>query len=138
EDLPEQAEDKTLPKWKQIHKRAGQYVVQWGEVLDEHYRMWQKDNDRHPKPTANGGVKRGASVASGGGAAGKKVKTEDGDGDIMDEEMRAAYAKDAVKKFTVAQLKGWMGGKGIGKGITKKADVVDQVNRWFETKMEVD
>ncbi|TKA81288.1 hypothetical protein B0A55_02855 [Friedmanniomyces simplex] len=143
EDLPEKAEDKTLPKWKQIHKRAGPYVVEWGKTLDDQYRMWQKDNDRHPKPTANGGAKRtgGAAPAASNGRI-KKVKAEDGeyagDGGITDEEMRAAYAKDAVKKFTVAQLKGWMQGKGI-KGVgTKKAEIVDAVNGYFETKMEMD
>jgi len=140
EDLPEKAEDKTLPKWKQVHKRAGSYVVEWGSILDEHFRGWQKDNNRDSKAAVNGGggTKRSAPA---GGAGKKKVKAEDGedgDGGITDEEMRAAYAKDAVKKFTVAQLKVFMSGKGIGKGLTKKADIVDEVNRYFEGKMEVD
>ncbi|KAK4893014.1 ATP-dependent DNA helicase II subunit 1 [Elasticomyces elasticus] len=138
EDLPEKAEDKTLPKWKQIHKRAGPYVVDWGKILDEQYRMWQQDNDRHPKATANGATKRGGGAApAAANGRGKKVKAEDGeDGDsgITDEEMRAAFAKDAVKKFTNPQLKQWMAGKGI-KGGTKKAELVDAVNGYFETKM---
>ncbi|KAK5709066.1 ATP-dependent DNA helicase II subunit 1 [Elasticomyces elasticus] len=138
EDLPEKAEDKTLPKWKQIHKRAGPYVVDWGKILDEQYRMWQQDNDRHPKATANGATKRGGGAApAAANGRGKKVKAEDGeDGDsgITDEEMRAAFAKDAVKKFTNPQLKQWMASKGI-KGGTKKAELVDAVNGYFETKM---
>ncbi|KAK0355099.1 ATP-dependent DNA helicase II subunit 1 [Friedmanniomyces endolithicus] len=143
EDLPEKAEDKTLPKWKQIHKRAGPYVVEWGKVLEEQYRVWQKENDRQPRIMANGGAKRagGAAPAASNGRSAKKAKADDGgdagEGGITDAEMRAAFAKDAVGKFTVADLKGWMQGKGIKAG-TKKAEIVDAVNGWHETKMETD
>ncbi|KAK5108776.1 hypothetical protein LTR62_007836 [Meristemomyces frigidus] len=133
EDLPDKAEDKTLPRHKQIHKRAGQYVIEWGQILDEQYRLWQQSNDRKPKSiTIGSAAKRSAPDA---GAA-KKIKAEYGDAGITDAEMRGAFAKDAVKKFTVAQLKEWMGGKGVGKGLTKKADLVEAVNGFFETKME--
>ncbi|EMC99212.1 hypothetical protein BAUCODRAFT_395450 [Baudoinia panamericana UAMH 10762] len=142
EDLPEQAEDKTLPRWKQIHKRAGQYVVDWGRLLEEHYRLWQRENDRGPKTMTNGSTKRsgGAAPPSSAGLT-KKVKreAEEGGGGLTDDELRAAYAKNAVNKFTVAQLKEWMAGKGgLGKGLTKKADIIEAVIGWFETKMEVD
>ncbi|KAK3676193.1 ATP-dependent DNA helicase II subunit 1 [Recurvomyces mirabilis] len=135
EDLPEKAEDKTLPRHKQIHKRAGNYVIEWGRVLDEQFGLWQQNNDRKPKSITNGGAtKRGAPA----GGATKKIKAEDGDGGITDEEMRAAFAKTAVKRFTVAQLKEWMSGKNIGKGLSKKADLVEAVEGYFETKMETD
>jgi ATP-dependent DNA helicase 2 subunit 1 len=137
EDLPEKAEDKTLPRWRQIHKRAGQYVKDWGEILDEHFRIWQQTNDRHSKSITNGAPKRAAPS----GGANKKVKVESsdgGDGGLTDTDMRDAFAKDAVKKFTVSQLKTWMTGKNIGKGLAKKAELVDAVNEYFETKMETD
>ena len=49
----------------------------------------------------------------------------------------AGALRSAVGKFTVADLKGWMQGKGIKAG-TKKAEIVDAVNGWHETKMETD
>ena len=51
--------------------------------------------------------------------------------------MRQAYEKNAVGKMTVADLKGWLGAKGL-RAVGKKAELVDAVTGWFETKMEVD
>ena len=51
--------------------------------------------------------------------------------------MRTAYEKDALNKFTVANLKAFSQRKGIAAG-GKKAELVDAVTRYFETKMEVD
>lgn len=138
EDLPEKAEDRTLPRWRQIHKRAGQYVVEFGQELDKQYRMWQKDNQKDVHPTANGGAKRSkpASSSATNGTA-KKVKQEDGDAGPTDGDMRTAYEKDAVAKFTLPDLKAWLKAKGLGT-TGKKAELVDAVTRYFETKMEVD
>lgn len=138
EDLPEQAEDKTLPKWKQIHKRAGSFVVEWGAKLDEAYTEWQQSNpDRIVSKSTNGGSKRAAPNA---GAREKKAKVENGDDDegITDEAMRQAWEKDALGKFKVVELRSWLLGKGLGKGGSKKAELVDAVTRFFEVKMEVD
>jgi ATP-dependent DNA helicase 2 subunit 1 len=135
---PEDVEDRTKPKWKQIHKRAGGYAVEWGEILEEEYRKWQKEHASNVKPTANGGAKRTKAEAScaGGGGKAKKVK-EESDGDVSDAVMRAAFAKDAVGKFTVAELRGWLTAKGL-KHAGKKAELVEAVNSYMETKMEVD
>ncbi len=34
EELPEQPEDKTLPKYSSLHKRVGPLALEWGELLD--------------------------------------------------------------------------------------------------------
>lgn len=34
EELPEQPEDKTVPKYNTLHKRVGSLAVEWGELLD--------------------------------------------------------------------------------------------------------
>lgn len=141
EDLPEKAEDKTLPRWRQIHKRAGGYVVEWGAVLDEQFLLWQREHQRDGKGAGNGAVKRTAGKAEpGAGRAAKRVKAEDGEGDsgvLSDAEMREAYAKDAVGKLLVAHLRAWLGVKGLAaKG--KKAELVEAVTQYFETKMDVD
>ena len=135
EDLPEQAEDKTLPRWRQIHKRAGQYVVDFGQVLDQHFRQWQQSND------AQGlGAKRSTTGANGTSSSRKKVKQEGGDDDTggtTDDDMRTAYQRDALNSFTVADLKTFCQNKGVSVSGKKKADYVNAVTGWFETKMEV-
>ena len=141
EDLPENADDRTLPRWRQIHKRGGAVCGGVWEGVGGGFRMWQRDHQREGKPTANGGVKRGMPASSSAAADGtaKKVKREDGEGGegVSEEEMRTAYEKDVLSKFTVANLKGWLLGKGLGAS-GKKADLVDAVTRHFETKMDVD
>lgn len=134
EDLPEKAEDKTLPRWRQIHKRAGQYVVEFGDKLSEAYQRWQKDNAGQIRPTANGGAKRSTPAPSGGN---KKIKQEGGDDGPTDEDMRRAYQKDAIGTYTVAHLKSFLQGKGLS-AAGKKQDLVDAVTRHFETRMDVD
>ncbi|KAK5137817.1 hypothetical protein LTR08_006585 [Meristemomyces frigidus] len=136
EDLPEKAEDKTLPRWKQIHKRAGPYVVEWGSVLDEQYLVWQRDNDKQIKPQVNGAAKRTKAEPASAGAKAKKVKKEDDEDGVTDAEMRDAYTKDALIQFKVVDLKGWLQGKGQ-KTMGKKKDLMDAVIAFFETKMDV-
>ncbi|EME45526.1 hypothetical protein DOTSEDRAFT_170971 [Dothistroma septosporum NZE10] len=122
EDLPEQPDDKTLPKWKQIHKRAGGYVVAWGGVLDEAFEEWQTENQKSIKTAANGG---------------KKVKDEDDDEGVTDAQMRTAYDADRISKFKNPELRAWLQSKNLRTG-TKKQDMVDAVTSYFETKMETD
>ena len=136
EELPEKAEDKTLPRWKQIHKRAGGYVVEWGNELDEQFKLWQQENKANTKSTATGSFKRGAP-SSAASTAQKKIKEENGDGVVSDVDMRAAYTKDAVDKFKVADLKAWLQSKGQNKVAGKKAELVDAVTRYFETNMDL-
>lgn len=140
EDLPEQGEDKTLPRWKQIHKRAGGYVVEWGGVLEEEFARWQQANSKGLKPTSSGAAKRGSAAPPDAPAGNKKIKNEDGgDGDskITDDMMRTAYKKSSVNKYTVADLKGWLQSKGARLGSTKKADLVDAVTSYFEKSMDL-
>lgn len=139
EDMPEHAEDKTLPRWKQIHKRAGQYVIDWGTELDQYYQAWQKDSNKHVKPTATGAAKRTKAEAS-ASAAPKKVKKEDGEDEVLaDADMKAAYEKNTLNKLTIAVLKQWLQAKGVNlKGISKKADLVEQVTKYYETRMDID
>ncbi|KAF2767190.1 Ku DNA-binding complex, Ku70 subunit [Teratosphaeria nubilosa] len=141
EDLPDAPEDKTIPRHKQIHKRAGGYAVEWGNVLDAEFKEWQKTNDRHIHPTSNGASKRSKAEPSGSAtqAKAKKFKTEDGDdAGVTDAAMREAWSKDAVKKMTVADLKGWLQGKGTKVTGLKKAELVEAVERWFEGRMNDD
>ncbi|PSK35053.1 ATP-dependent DNA helicase II subunit 1 [Elsinoe australis] len=137
EDLPEQAEDKTLPRYRQIDKRAGQYVMDWGNALEQQYRVVQKEIG---ETTDSGSVKRGAGA---NGGTTKKSKTADGgfkastSEGVSDDEMRRHFQKNDIAKLTVPDLKAWMSSKGL-KPTGKKQDLVDQVQGWFETKVEMD
>lgn len=138
EDVPEKAEDKTIPRHRQIDKRAGPYVLQWGDVLDTAYRNWQKENNAHLHSTANGGTKR-SQKATPSAAASKKVKQEGGDADAgpSESDVRETHERDALSKMTVKDLKGFLAQRNLGKGISKKAELVDAVTRYFEMKMEI-
>ena len=70
EDLPEKGEDKTKPKYKQIDKRVGNEVTEWGVELENAHR-------KHQAQDSNAGAgsltkKRAANGES--GAAAKKIK----------------------------------------------------------------
>jgi ATP-dependent DNA helicase 2 subunit 1 len=41
EELPEKPDDKTIPKYKQIDKRAGEFIHNWGVILDGEARAYE-------------------------------------------------------------------------------------------------
>ena len=139
EDLPEKPEDKTLPRYRQIDKRAGEYVIEWGSELETQYEAWKKANaGRH---TATGATKRGSTTA---GESGKRAKpaangaASKSSDSISDEDMRKAFETNKINKLTVAVLKAWCKEKGVKLAATaKKGDVVDEVTSYFENKMNL-
>ncbi|KAG9523404.1 Ku70/Ku80 beta-barrel domain-containing protein, partial [Aureobasidium melanogenum] len=134
EDLPEKPEDKTLPRYRQIDKRAGQYVIEWGSELEEQYEVWKRANaGRH---TATGATKRGSAAAGESSKRSKTTATSKSSDGISDEEMRKAFETNKINKFTVANLKAWCQEKGIKlPAAAKKGDVVDEVTSHFENQM---
>ncbi|KKK25059.1 putative DSB repair complex subunit Ku70, partial [Aspergillus ochraceoroseus] len=84
EDLPEKPEDKTLPKYRQIDKRAGDYVLSWADELEKQYAKIPAA-PLGPKSTL---AKRPAKdraapdSADQAGRASKKVKADEGPDDI--------------------------------------------------------
>lgn len=144
EDLPEKPEDKTLPRYRQIDKRAGQYMLEWGQELELQYREWQRSH--LGKLTATGATKRSGGTAANGDGS-KKVKTESGavpaktgHPAVTDEEMKTHFQKNSVAKLTIPVLKAWCLAKGISlkAGPPKKDFIVDQVTSFFENKMNLD
>lgn len=141
EDLPEKPEDKTIPRYRQIDKRAGEYVLEWGQELDQQFRAWQKHNAG--TTSASGATKR---TAGSKGETVKRPKTENGaapatTSDLPDDaEMRMLFERNQIGKMTVAKLKAFAQAKGISLkgGPPKKDFIVDQVTGWFENKMNID
>ncbi|KAL9040433.1 MAG: hypothetical protein Q9180_001909 [Flavoplaca navasiana] len=128
EDLPEMPDDKTIPRYRQIDKRAGEYVLDWGRELQEQHEVWLKENSS-AMGALSIGSKRGAAAGDEGGDGGTKKKTRVEE--VDDAGMKKAFANDKVGKLTVAVLKGWLEGKGM-EGRGKKGELVDRVTRYFE------
>lgn len=132
EDLPEQPDDRTKPRWRQIHKRAGGYAMAWGELLDAEFRRWQKARMREFP-----GGKRGVSAEDAAAEVRKKPRVkeeyEDGGEGLTDTEIRMAFTKDAVGKFKIGALRAWLARKGVkGLGGKKKEELVEAVEWWLE------
>jgi ATP-dependent DNA helicase 2 subunit 1 len=128
EELPDTPEDKTIPKYRQIDKRAGEYVKEWGRILDEQVRAYQKANYGGIDGTA---VKRQADDDN-DEAPKKKVKVEKSSLSAMStDDLRKLIAKGALGKHTVAELKDLLSIKGIN-AMGKKQDLVDRVEQWVE------
>ncbi|MCJ1459276.1 ATP-dependent DNA helicase II subunit 1 [Mycoblastus sanguinarius] len=130
EDIPEKPDDKTVPKYKQIDKRAGPYVIDWGNELHKEHAEWSKSNE-----TASLSTKRSAPSGKDELAVRgvKKAKTGDSDGGIDDGQMKKAFEKQTIAKMTIPQLKSWMQPKGINVS-GKKSDLVERAEAYFEQK----
>lgn len=126
EDLPEQAEDKTIPRYRQIDKRIAEYVYAWNDVLENecsnlpNYGIQTSTLAKRPAPSDKGAP------------ATKRIKSEGDDG-LSDASMRMMWEKGTLAKLTVAQLKEWLTRKGEGTA-GKKADLVERVEACLESK----
>ncbi|KAL2361154.1 ATP-dependent DNA helicase II subunit 1 [Blastomyces dermatitidis] len=131
EDLPEQPEDKTIPKYRQIDKRAGEHVIAWGEELEAQHLILEAK-----QPATSTLVKRPASRAqeqvNGGSRPSKKVKTSS-DATGADEEVRLHYEKGVLNRLTVAVLKDYLQSQNLST-TGKKADLVERVEEFLEQK----
>ena len=99
EDLPEKPDDKTVPRYRQIDKRAGSYVIDWGHELHKVHEEWRKDNET----TTLASVPNKRSAPSAGKEKipdrSKRAKTASvDDGGPTDAEMKNAYVKRDHKK----------------------------------------
>ncbi|KAF7128743.1 hypothetical protein CNMCM5793_003594 [Aspergillus hiratsukae] len=131
EDLPEKPEDKTIPKYRQIDKRAGEYVLSWADELEKQYAAPAAQG---PKSTL---VKRSAKdrAADADGASShpsKRIKSESGP-DGVEVEVRLHYEKGSLSKLTVAVLKDFLTAHGRSTA-GKKADLIERVEEYMESK----
>ena len=124
EDIPEQPEDKTIPKYKQIDKRAGEYVMEWGAELEKQSRELASSSGvvlaKRPAPSKEAG-------------AAKKAKADDNASELTESDMQKYFDKRTLGKLTVVQLKSWMTAKGLSTA-GKKSDLVEAVEGYFESK----
>lgn len=142
EEVPTNPDDKTLPKYKQIDKRCGEYIEQYGQKFDEIFTAVGRstlssrpkaaakkrpaaaaaadDDDEEPKPKKR--VKKEA-----------KVKAEDDDDGPTDAQMAELNNKGQITKQTVAVLKAYLSARNQPVN-GKKAELVDRVQDYLEDK----
>lgn len=136
EEIPEKADDKTMPKYRQIEKRAGPYIIEYGEQFE--VDMAKADVSSAPGLPSRGrtGEKRPKAGGDDDDAPKprKRIKKEEEDGDdeqgMTDEQMEDLCNSGAVQKQTVAVLKLYLKAKGLST-IGKKAELVERVQGHF-------
>jgi ATP-dependent DNA helicase 2 subunit 1 len=127
EEVPEEPEDSTIPRYRAINKRVGGYLAEWTESVTEEAKGLQGsravkreidegDDDDAPRP---------AKKAK---AAPKEKKLAGG---MSNAQLKAAADKDTLKKMTVAELKDVLASKGVSTA-GKKADLVARLEEWVE------
>lgn len=120
EDVPEAQEDLTQPKFKAIAKRAGPYIQEWHKTIDQ-----TKSLPQHPKrEVEDDDDVRPAKKARAAGAGDKAVG-----GDLA--ELKSVVSTTGLAKWTVLQLRGVLGSKGLDTS-GKKADLVERLEQWVE------
>ncbi|EAW12849.1 putative DSB repair complex subunit Ku70 [Aspergillus clavatus NRRL 1] len=131
EDLPEKPEDKTVPKYRQIDKRAGDYVLSWADELEKQYATTSAHAPQSTlvKRTAKD---RAAETDDLPSRPAKKVKAESGP-EGVDEDVRRLFEKGSLSKLTVATLKEFLTAHGRS-AAGKKADLLERVEEFLESK----
>ncbi|KAI5300653.1 clathrin associated protein complex large subunit [Ascosphaera atra] len=154
EDLPEKPVDKTLPKYKQIDKRAGPYVLDWeAELKKAHAEMGlDKDTGARVAPASKKRAPAEGEKADGGRSRTKKVKTEEEGGNASkrgspmatDEDhtedvhtITRAWESGSLAKCTAAQLRGFLASHGeFPKANVRKPEVIEMMRQtWIHCPM---
>ncbi|RFU34070.1 hypothetical protein B7463_g2326, partial [Scytalidium lignicola] len=129
EEIPETPDDKTVPRYRQIDKRAGEYAIQWGEALESFSQV-------HSKPKGNvAGVKREHAATDDDDRGKKKTKASLATPKTIDEmstdDLRKIIQADKLGVYKVAELKDWLRGKGLSDS-GKKTQLVERIEQWVE------
>ncbi|KAI0890363.1 ku70 protein [Annulohypoxylon maeteangense] len=129
EEVPETPNDATLPKYKAIHNRCGEYIQDWSRTADDVLRMVRDaqsikremendDEDDRSKP-----AKKVRTTASRAGPSNTGMSNA---------ELKKRYNDGTLSKLTVAELKPILGDRGLdSKGLLKKA-MVERLEGWIE------
>jgi ATP-dependent DNA helicase 2 subunit 1 len=138
EELPDQPDDKTIPRFKQIEKRCGEYIQDYGKEFEAAYAQVAKSTFPHRGKAT--GKRASAEPDADEKPKSKRVKKEpkvkEEDNEevgLSDEQMANFNNKGQISKQTVAVLKGFLGERGQSVS-GKKADLVDRVQHYLEGK----
>jgi ATP-dependent DNA helicase 2 subunit 1 len=131
EEIPDQANDKTIPRFKQIEKRCGEYIQDYGKEFEAAFtqvaiphrgkvtgKRGSVDPEAEEKPKAKRVKKE------------PKVKEEGGEG-LTDEQMAQFNNKGQISKQTVAVLRQYLSARDKPT-VGLKTDLVDRVQKYLE------
>lgn len=127
EEVPDKADDATEPKNKAMEKRAGGYLQEWHEQLDQETK----------RAMAKAALKRerdGGDDDDGASRAAKQRKTgvwagKPSAASMTLAQLRAAVDSAGIAEMTVAQLREVAGAKGLSKA-GKKMELVERIEQW--------
>ncbi|KAF1927418.1 ATP-dependent DNA helicase II subunit 1 [Didymella exigua CBS 183.55] len=136
EDIPTQPVDRTVPRYKQIDKRCGEYIEDYGRTFEETFTELSRNSLAVRGKSA---AKRRTAEPEDGDKPAKKVKAEpkvkteiSGDG-LTDQQMALLNDQGQITKTTVAVLKAYLGARGQN-ATGKKAELVEMVQQYLESK----
>lgn len=123
EDIPEHPEDATVPKYKQMEKRVGEYLGGFkAELAVKAKGLMQSKAMKRELDDDEG--ERSAKRS-------KATTARKPSGSMNNAQLKAAIEQDTLKKLTVAELKDILASKGIST-TGKKADLLEKVEQWVE------
>jgi ATP-dependent DNA helicase 2 subunit 1 len=121
EEVPENPEDATLPKYKAISKRAGGYLQEWKETLSQEVAHLRSVN-KVKREAEEELVERPAKKA--------KAPKPSGSG-LSNAQLKAAVDGGGLSKIVVADLKDLLASRGLST-IGKKAELMERLEQWAE------
>jgi ATP-dependent DNA helicase 2 subunit 1 len=123
EEVPEKADDATEPKYKAISKRAGGYLEEWSEALE----------DESGKVANSKSTKRETDDEDADRPAKKSRGTsEKPSGSSFNmAELKTAIESGSITKMTVVQLKDLLATKGMSTS-GRKMELIERVEQWVE------
>ncbi|KAF5554693.1 ATP-dependent DNA helicase 2 subunit 1 [Fusarium phyllophilum] len=123
EEVPEKADDATEPKYKAISKRAGGYLEEWSESLEEESgkvankksTKRETDDEDMERPVKKS---RGSSEKATGSS-------------FSMAQLKAAIEGGTIQKMTVVQLKDILATKGLSTA-GRKVELLERIEEWIE------
>ncbi|KAI1462045.1 ku70 protein [Annulohypoxylon moriforme] len=128
EEVPETPSDATLPKYKAIHNRCGEYIQEWSRAADDAMtrirdaqsikrEMENDEEDDRAKP-----AKKARTTAAKAGPSSTGMNNT---------ELKKRYNDGTLSKLTIAKLKPILTDRGIdAKGLKKT--LVERLEEWVE------
>ncbi|KAF4495595.1 ATP-dependent DNA helicase II subunit 1 [Fusarium agapanthi] len=123
EEVPEKADDVTEPKYKAISKRAGGYLEEWSETLEEEAgKVANKKSTK--RETDDEDMERPAKKSRGSSekATGSSFSMA---------QLKAAIEGGTIQKMTVVQLKDILATKGLSTA-GRKVELIERIEEWIE------
>jgi ATP-dependent DNA helicase 2 subunit 1 len=123
EEVPEKADDATEPKYKAISKRAGGYLEEWSESLEEESgKVANKKSTKRETDDEDMDRPVKKSRSSSEKATGSSFSMA---------QLKAAIEGGTIQKMTVVQLKDILATKGMSTA-GRKVELIERIEQWIE------